>query len=101
MPIEIVRTYGKRHVYRTDKTCENCTQFTECWNTRGNPSPVNFPANFRLRSNWDARDFLPYMYSIYGGICGHFIHTDPEIAARWILTEQAATARKAGGEWDG
>ena len=93
-----VTTVDGRTVYNDERSCVNCRREEVCW---GEPTFPTRPPQFTFRSGWnDARWFIN-LKSVYGGICGHFWHSNDEIHERMASTQRVNEA-KAGlvPEWD-
>jgi hypothetical protein len=93
-----VRTFTNRIVYSSERSCLNCTRQTECWG----PGPVNplFPASFSLRGSWFPENVEPYLKSVFGGICGNFIHPDRQINDSMQMTELNRINAAISKDWD-
>lgn len=92
---EIVRTIGSRTVYRSERTCCNCASESVCWET---PFIARPPARWALRTGWIEESVVPYMKTIYGGICQAFIHSDPQMAERAAVAALRTAVSQRGGQ---
>jgi len=96
------RVVGTRQIHNTERNCINCSLHGDCWNPRRSDEHSK-PEFFALRSNWNPDNFIPYMKSIFAGICGSFVNSDPVIRERQAAVaaqREAEKAAKQPKEWE-